>query len=276
MFKNYIEQIRDKKPIVHCITNYVTVQDCANSLIASGGAPIMADDKKEVEEIVSIASALVINIGTLNQRTIESMLLAGKKANALGIPVILDPVGTGASKLRTDTTTMLLDEIQFAVIKGNISEMKTILEGQGTTKGVDADEKDLSYVSSNKEQLLHMAKQISQRTKAVITITGKSDLVTDETTSFFLHNGDPMMGSITGSGCMLAAIIGLYCGGCSQEDYAPASAFATALFSICGQTAAAKTKAEKRGIGSFRTYFIDELSKISYDTFQREANIEIS
>jgi len=275
MFKNFLEQIRDNNPIVHCITNYVTVQDCANSLIASGGAPIMADDRKEVEEIVSIASALVINIGTLNQRTIESMLLAGKKANAIGIPVILDPVGAGASKLRTDTTMMLLDQIQFAVIKGNISEMKTMLEGQGTTKGVDADEKDLSYASSNQDQLINMAKKISERTKAVIVITGESDLVTDETTSYLLRNGDPMMGSITGSGCMLAALIGLYCGGCSHEEYTPASAFATALFSICGQTAATKTKAENKGTGSFRTYLIDELSNIHYDTFQREATYEI-
>lgn len=270
-----MEQIRVKKPLVHCITNYVTVQDCANSLIASGGAPIMADDRREVEEIVSIASSLVINIGTLNQRTIESMLLAGKKANALGIPVILDPVGTGASKLRTDTTMMLLDQIQFAVIKGNISEMKTILEGQGTTKGVDADENDISHASSNQDQLKNIAKQISQRTKAVSVITGENDLVTDGTTSYLLRNGHPMMGSITGSGCMLAAIIGLYCGGCSQKDYAPASAFATALFGICGQTAATKTIVEKKGTGSFRTYLIDELSNINYDAFQREANIEI-
>jgi hydroxyethylthiazole kinase len=275
MLKNFMEQIRVKKPLVHCITNYVTVQDCANSLIASGGAPIMADDSKEVEEIVSIASSLVINIGTLNQRTIESMLLAGKKANALGIPVILDPVGTGASKLRTDTTMMLLDQIQFAVIKGNISEMKTILEGQGTTKGVDADENDISHASSNQDQLKNIAKQISQRTKAVSVITGENDLVTDGTTSYLLRNGHPMMGSITGSGCMLAAIIGLYCGGCSQKDYAPASAFATALFGICGQTAATKTIVEKKGTGSFRTYLIDELSNINYDAFQREANIEI-
>jgi hydroxyethylthiazole kinase len=275
MLKNFMEQIRVKKPLVHCITNYVTVQDCANSLIASGGAPIMADDRREVEEIVSIASSLVINIGTLNQRTIESMLLAGKKANALGIPVILDPVGTGASKLRTDTTMMLLDQIQFAVIKGNISEMKTILEGQGTTKGVDADENDISHASSNQDQLKNIAKQISQRTKAVSVITGENDLVTDGTTSYLLRNGHPMMGSITGSGCMLAAIIGLYCGGCSQKDYAPASAFATALFGICGQTAATKTIVEKKGTGSFRTYLIDELSNINYDAFQREANIEI-
>ncbi|HWT27027.1 MAG TPA: hydroxyethylthiazole kinase, partial [Mobilitalea sp.] len=131
MFDRIIEKIREKSPLVHCITNYVTVNDCANILLACGASPIMADDRLEVEEITSISNALVINIGTLNERTVDSMLAAGRKANELNHPVILDPVGAGASRLRTDTVKRLLSEVKFSVIRGNISEIKAVYNGSG-------------------------------------------------------------------------------------------------------------------------------------------------
>ena len=134
MFEELLANVRTKTPIVHCITNYVTVNDCANIVLASGGSPIMADDLAEVEDITSISSALVINIGTLNSRTIQSMLAAGQKANALNIPVILDPVGAGASRLRDQTVATLLDKVRFSVIRGNISEIKAVALGSGTRK----------------------------------------------------------------------------------------------------------------------------------------------
>lgn len=142
MFSFYLQQVQQQKPLVHCITNYVTVNDCANMVLACGASPIMADDEREVEDITSICNGLVINIGTLNERTIAAMVKAGKRANALGHPVILDPVGAGASALRTDTVFQLLREIKFTAIRGNISEIKTVALGTGTTKGVDADVAD--------------------------------------------------------------------------------------------------------------------------------------
>ena len=142
MFAEQFANVRTKSPLIHNITNYVTVNDCANMVLACGASPIMADDAAEVEEITAICGGLNINIGTLNSRTVTSMLLAGKKANQLGHPVVLDPVGAGASRLRTDTAFRLLREVQFTVIRGNISEIKTLASGAGTTKGVDADVAD--------------------------------------------------------------------------------------------------------------------------------------
>ena len=143
MFAGILDEVRRISPLVHCITNYVTVNDCANVLLACGASPVMADDERETEEIVSIASALVINIGTLNSRTIPSMFKAGRRANELGLPVVLDPVGAGASSLRTATAMELIKEIDFAVIRGNISEITTIAGGESRTRGVDASDPGL-------------------------------------------------------------------------------------------------------------------------------------
>ena len=138
MFAGILDEVRRISPLVHCITNYVTVNDCANVLLACGASPVMADDERETEEIVSIASALVINIGTLNSRTIPSMFKAGRRANELGLPVVLDPVGAGASSLRTATAMELIKEIDFAVIRGNISEITAIAGGESRNRGVHA------------------------------------------------------------------------------------------------------------------------------------------
>ena len=141
-FETILGNVRSRVPLVHNITNYVTVNDCANILLACGGSPIMSDDEGDVEDITAICGGLNINIGTLNKNTIPSMFLAGRRANALNHPVLLDPVGAGASKLRTETAAGLIAEVQFTVIRGNISEIKALAQGSGTTKGVDADEAD--------------------------------------------------------------------------------------------------------------------------------------
>ena len=147
-----VERVRERTPLIHNITNYVTVNDCANILLACGGSPIMSDELQEVEEITSICGGLHINIGTLNQRTIPAMKAAGKKANACGHPVLLDPVGAGASRLRTETAEELLKEVKFTAIRGNISEIKTLALGMGTTKGVDADSTDAVTDATLEEQ----------------------------------------------------------------------------------------------------------------------------
>lgn len=138
MFKECLENLRRQTPLIHCMTNYVTVNDVANALLAIGASPIMSDDEAEVEEITTICNGLDLNIGTLNQRTIASMLKAGKKASSLHHPILLDPVGAGASKLRTKTAVSILESVDVKVIRGNVSELKALVLGSTTTKGVDA------------------------------------------------------------------------------------------------------------------------------------------
>lgn len=178
MFQEMLENVRGKCPLIHNITNYVTVNDCANIVLACGASPIMSDDQSEIEEITTICGGLNINIGTLNKRTIESMFLAGKRANALSHPVVLDPVGAGASKLRTETAQKLLEEVKFTVIRGNISEVKTLASGSGTTKGVDADVAD-KVSEENLDSAVAFAKAFAEKTRAVIAITGAIDIVAD-------------------------------------------------------------------------------------------------
>ena len=205
MFAEQFANVRAKSPLVHNITNYVTVNDCANMVLACGASPIMADDAAEVEDITTICGGLNINIGTLNSRTITSMLLAGKKANALGHPVVLDPVGAGASRLRTDTAFRLLRDVKFTVIRGNISEIKTLASGAGTTKGVDADVAD-KVTEENLDSAVAFAKAFAAQTGAVIAITGAIDIVADAQKAYCIRNGNAMMSSITGTGCQLSAL----------------------------------------------------------------------
>ena len=171
MIKTCFENVKTKTPLVHNITNYVTVNDVANVLLACGGSPIMADDIDDVEDITGICGGLNINIGTLNKNTIPSMLAAGKKANELGHAILLDPVGAGASRLRTETALMLLNEIKFDVIRGNISEIKTLAFGSGSTKGVDADVAD-AVTEDTLDQAVDFVKKLAGKLGCIIAVTG--------------------------------------------------------------------------------------------------------
>ncbi len=273
MFDEILANVKEKTPLVHNITNYVTVNDCANAVLASGGSPIMSDDINEVEDITSICSSLVINIGTLNERTVQSMIKAGKKANQLNHPVILDPVGAGASKYRTDTVFKLLNEVEFSVIRGNISEIKTVEKGSGTTKGVDADVSD-TISDENLQEAVDFSKQLSDRTGAVIAITGPIDIVSNKNKSYIIRNGHKIMSKITGSGCMLTSIIGCYLGA-NPNNALEATAAAVCMMGICGERAYKKTTNQGGGTASFRSYLIDEISKIDAVSMKGEAKIEI-
>lgn len=272
MFKEIVENVTAKTPLVHSITNYVTVNDCANILLACGASPIMADDINEVEEITALCNALVINIGTLNTRTIDSMLKAGKKAAALGHPVILDPVGAGASALRTTTTFRLLKEIKFSVIRGNISEIKTIAAGSGTTKGVDADAND-AINHSNLEETVAFAKKLSAQTGAVIAISGAIDIVADTNKAYVISNGHPLMSKITGSGCMLAEVIAAYCAA-NPANLLEATAAAVCAMGLCGELAYEKLAQTGGGTATFRTLLIDYMSKMNGELLSGGMKIE--
>lgn len=272
MFQKILDNVAKKPPLVHSITNYVTVNDCANIILACGASPIMADDSNEVEEIIAICNALVINIGTLNERTIAAMLKAGKKANTLGRPVILDPVGAGASALRTNTVFELLKEVRFAVIRGNVSEIKTIDQGSGTTKGVDADISD-AVGEDNLDEMIAFAKNLSQKTGAVIAITGAIDLVADSEKALVIKNGHPMMSRITGTGCMLTTVIGSYVGA-NPDDLLGATGAAVTAMGLCGELAYEKTELQKAGTSSFRMHLIDAMSMLDWETLKGGMKVE--
>lgn len=247
-FKN----LKEKHPLVHNMTNYVTVNDCANMLLALGASPVMADDINEVEEMVGISSALVLNIGTLNARTIESMLVAGKKAKLLGIPVILDPVGVGATKLRTSTAEKIITEIKPEVIRGNMSEIKVLAGLDVAIKGVDsvADEQDGAEV----------AKNLAANLGCIIAITGKTDYVSDGTKVCLIDNGHKILADVTGTGCMTTSIVGAFCG--ANKDYLIATVAGISAMGLAGEIAS-DSLINKDDIGTFKVRLFDSINNMT-------------
>lgn len=270
--KTYIENVKAKTPLIHNITNYVTVNDCANILLACGGSPIMADDKNEVEEITSLCGGLNINIGTLNGRTIEAMVLASKKANALGHPVVLDPVGAGASALRTNTALRLLDEVKFTVIRGNISEIKTLAGVACATQGVDANVAD-KVTDKNLDSAIAFAKAFAEKTGAVIAITGAIDIVCDSKKAYIIRNGNPMMSSVTGTGCMLSAITAAYVTA-NPDATLEATAAAVCAMGLAGELAHNRLS-ELDGNFSYRNYIIDAIYNMTPEQLEKGAKYEV-
>ncbi len=270
--KNIFENVKKKSPLIHNITNYVTVNDCANMLLACGASPIMSDAIDDVEDITTICGGLNINIGTLNERTIPSMLKAGKKANELGHPVILDPVGAGASALRTNTANALIKNVKFAVIRGNISEIKTLAMGSGTTKGVDADVAD-KVTEENLESAVAFAKAFAKKTGAVIAITGAIDIVADSERAYCIYNGNPMMSSITGTGCQLSSLIAAYVVS-NPDDELKATAAAVCAMGLCGEIAHKRLTALD-GNASYRNYIIDAMYNLDGNTLENGAKYKI-
>lgn len=257
-------EVREKNPLIHNITNYVTVNDCANSVLAIGASPIMADDAAEVEEIVSISSALVINIGTLNQRTIASMIMAGKKANELNIPVVLDPVGAGASTLRNKTTQEILSQVKIDVIRGNLSEISFIAGFKASIKGVD------TAMVDEKNDAVGIAKIVSNRYYCVVGITGKVDIITDGIRVAKIANGHKLLSKVTGTGCMTSALVGSFCG--VTKDYYTATVAGIATMGISGEIAF--EKAGVMGTGSFHISIIDALSNMNSTIFLERGKID--
>lgn len=260
-----LEKVRRKKPLIHHITNYVTANGCANITLAVGASPIMADDIEEAEDIVSISSALVLNIGTLNERTVESIIAAGKKANFLKIPVVFDPVGAGASPYRNRTTQRLLDEVQLSVIRGNISEIGFIAGAGGTAKGVDASEDD---IAAGSEAGSVIAKAAAKKLGCIVAVTGPMDVITDGSRVIFIRNGTKLLSCVTGTGCMCTSLVGAYCGAAS--DYLAAAAGGVLTMGIAGEIAAEYSGG---GYGAFQIGVIDAVSVLNAEEINRRAKI---
>lgn len=272
MLKSCFENVKEKMPLVHNITNYVTVNDVANVLLACGGSPIMSDDIDDVEDITSICGGLNINIGTLNKNTIPSMFAAGKKANELGHVVLLDPVGAGASRLRTETALQLLKDVKFDAIRGNISEIKTIAFGSGSTKGVDADVAD-TVTEETLDSAVAFVKNLSKETGAVIAVTGAIDLVADEKTCYVIRNGRPEMGRITGTGCQLSGLMTAYLVA-NPEQKLEAAATAVILMGAAGEIGFANMQ-KTDGNSTYRNRIIDAIYNMDADTLCSMAKYEV-
>lgn len=272
MFKEMFENVRKKRPLIHNITNYVTVNDCANILLACGASPIMADDKNEAAQITSICDGLNINIGTLNGNTIESMLIAGKRANELGHPVVLDPVGAGASTLRTETALRITEEINLSVIRGNISEIKCLAFGIDTKGGVDADAAD-RITQDNLNEVIKFAKDFSEKTRSVTVITGAVDIVTDGKETYCIRNGHPMMSCVTGTGCQLSALTAAFAAA-NPDSPARAAAAAVCAMGYAGEIAFGRLN-EADGNSSYRNYIIDAVYNMTPDMLEKGAKYEM-
>lgn len=271
-FGEILDMVRRQSPVVHSITNYVTVNDCANIILAAGGSPIMADDAAEVEQIVGLSSALVLNIGTLNTRTAASMLAAGKRANALNIPVVLDPVGAGASSLRNETLRTLMQEVRFAAIKGNSSEIRFLAGDKATARGVDADEGTL-VSEDNLAVSARMAMDMCAATGAVIVISGRIDIVAHSKGAWAVSNGDPLMTRITGSGCMTAAVVGC-CVGAAPAELPQACLCAMCSMGVAGEIAAENMGAVGGGTGTYRTLLLDAMSSLDGPAITCRAKVQ--
>lgn len=272
MFTGIIENVRKNAPLIHNITNYVTVNDCANILLACGASPIMADAVEEAEEITKICSALNINIGTLNANTVSAMLASGIKSNYLGHPVILDPVGAGASAFRTNTAKNLIENIKFTVIKGNISEIKTLAKGKGNTSGVDASNEDM-VDENNIDEVISLAKAFSKFTGAVIAITGKIDIVADKNNAFCIYNGNKMMSSVTGTGCQLSAMTAAFVAA-NQQNPLKATAAAVCTMGLCGEKAYMRMQQDDGNI-TYRNYIIDAVYNMTSKELKSGAKYEM-
>lgn len=233
----------------------------------------MVDDIKEVEDIVTISNGLYINIGTLNERTIESMVKAGEKANELGLPVILDLVGVGASKLRNVAVKTLINEIDFTVIKGNMSEIKALYTNSKNSGGVDVQEDDV-IGDKNIEESIEFVKKIARKLDCVIAATGAIDIVTDGEKACLIRNGHEMMSRITGTGCMIGSLMATYCAS-NRDNIFESAVMAITVMGLSGERAYKKTVERSEGTGSFRTYLIDDVSLIKLETLKEGAKVEI-
>ena len=272
-----LTQVRQINPLTHCITNSVTINDCANAVLAIGGSPFMAEDAEEMEEVVTIADALVLNIGKLSKDQVEAMKISAETANKTATPIILAPVGVGVPELRNRTTLDLINNYQMTAIRGNISEIKAIakltgvIDENNTAKGVDVNIDDI-ITDENLADNGKIIAELANKLKATILASGPIDILSDGETTIAIDNGDDMMPQITGSGCMLSSIVGSCIGASTPLE---GSLVAILAMNIAGEKARAKVEKNDEGTGSFRAYLIDYLYKTTSESLINESNIKI-
>lgn len=270
-FGTILNRVRENAPLVQCITNFVTVNDCANIILAAGGSPSMAHDIREVEEAVCSVQALVCNMGAIEDA--DAMVLAGKKANELGTPVVLDPVAAGGTTLRRNVAKRLLEEVQFSAIRGNASEIRSLAGQQSSGSGVDVSALD-AITDDNLQDAIAMVSALARSTKSVIAVSGKLDVISDGEQTMVLRNGCATMARVTGSGCMLTSMIGAFCGA-NPEDCFGATCTAMAVMGVSGEIAEAKRLAHGTGNATFRTDLIDAVFNMTEEQLMEAIRYEI-
>jgi hydroxyethylthiazole kinase len=255
-----LERVRKEKPLIHHLTNWVTIYDCANIVKVFGASPVMAHAGEEVAEMASIASALVLNIGTLTTDFVEAMIIAGKSANQKGIPVVLDVCGAGATKFRDEKCFEILDKVRVSIIKGNSSEIARIAGERVSTRGVDA-----SAVDKNLQEI---ARELAAKRNCTVVITGKEDIVADENRVIIVKNGHGMMANIVGTGCMATSVIGTFAA--VERDCVDACVAGL----VCYEVAAELAASQAHGPGSFKERLFDGVYNLDGETVKRMQRIE--
>lgn len=274
MFGEYLTRTRKQKPMIHSITNYVTANDCANMLFACGASPCMTDDADEVADIVGLSSGLTINLGTLNDKRFEAMILAATAAGRSNKPIVFDPVGAGGSYVRTSRAEQFLSLSKPAVIRGNLSEIKVLSEVKvnhrkvfgGLTRGVDSPLNDF-------KDSIQCSVALAKKTGSIVVVSGSVDVVTDGKSVRLVNNGDELLTSITGSGCMMSSVITAFVSA-DPENALDAATAAVCAIGICGQIAKERMS-EKDGNASFRTYLIDAMYNLDAETIDRMEDVKI-
>lgn len=261
---HYLQRIREIRPLVHNITNIVAANFSANGLLALGAYPIMAAAVEEMESVPALSQAVVINIGTLIGKEVDAMVLAGKTANHLNIPVVLDPVGVGATPFRQQTIETLLQEIQFTAIRGNAGELASLANVEWQAKGVDAGEGNHSVIE--------IAQNVARQYQTLVAISGKMDVVSNGLQTALLHNGTPMFPQITASGCLLSAVCGAFLAVSEKENYFSALIEACTAYAIAGELAA-KPLAPTQ-YGQFAVNLLDLLGALMPETVEKKARVE--
>jgi len=258
-----LEKVRETRPLVHNITNVVVTNFTANGLLALGASPVMAYAKQEVADMAKLAGALVLNIGTLNETEVEAMLIAGKAANEAGVPVVLDPVGAGATAYRTETARRILSEVRVSVLRGNAAEVANVIGRQWQIKGVDAE--------GDGAGAAELAVEAARRLGITVVVTGREDAATNGNAVYVVKNGHPMLTRVTGTGCLLSSVIGAFAA--VEGRFAEAAAAALAVYGVAAELAALGRGAE--GPGSFQIAFLDQLAAVSGADVERLAKIEV-
>ena len=256
-----LRELRERKPLVHQITNYVVMNETANATLALGALPVMAHAREEVEEMVGLASALVLNIGTLSEHWVEAMLLAGRAANGRGIPIVLDPVGAGATRYRTDIAKRLLDELEIAVVHGNAGEMATLVGAEAEVRGVES--------IGGPGDTAGLARGAANALRTVAAVTGAVDHVSDGESVLGVANGHELLATVSGTGCMSTSITGCFLA-VRPDDPLEAAAEALVAFGVAGEEAAKSA----RGPGTFHAGLYDALAGLDPKTLDGKARLE--
>ncbi|QHZ45191.1 hydroxyethylthiazole kinase [Bacillus sp. NSP9.1] len=253
-----IERVRKQKPLVHNMTNNVVTNFTANGLLSLGASPVMAYAREEAADMAKIAGALVLNIGTLSLESVESMIIAGQSANEHGVPVILDPVGAGATPFRTSSAQRIMRKVNVSLIRGNAAEIANTLGEDWAIKGVDAGEDGGDRIG--------LAKKAAKAWNTVVVITGAEDVVTDGARVYTVGNGHELLTKVTGTGCLFTSVIGAFCA--VEKDHCKAAVAAAAFYGLAAELAAEKTA--HQGPGSFQIEFLNQLAAVvSKDIEQR-------